>query len=62
MGGKKIIFKTEADAQDETQTEPLPVPYRYDITGNRANMYTVFKPSALGSDESGDSKTVRPYV
>ncbi|CAL1154831.1 unnamed protein product [Cladocopium goreaui] len=49
-----------ADGDDtQCQTDPLPVPYRYNLTALKSGLCTVFKPAALSSDEAGESKTVR---
>ena len=45
-------------SDSEDGPDPLPVPYRYNISGNRADLHTVFKPTALTAEE-GQNKAVR---
>ena len=47
-----------ADSDATAAQDPLPVPYRFTVSGNRACLHTVFKPASLGA-EDGQEKGVR---
>jgi hypothetical protein len=50
-----------ADSDATVAQDPLPVPYRFTVSGNRACLHTVFKPASLGADD-GQEKGVRPEL
>ena len=50
-----------ADSDATVAQDPLPVPYRFTVSGNRACLHTVFKPASLGA-EDGQEKGVRPEL